>query len=269
MGRAAVRRRNFLAKNPYCAFCGGGEAAVTIEHCPPRAMFQYRKWPVGFEFPACEPCNHNSANKDLLVSMLARLDPFTGRGDEDGRQMHLTQSVNEQFPGLLARMNLTPTEARATNREYGLVPLPGQTHQEVGMMALPEEFQDAVMVFSRKLAKGIFFLHTGSIFPSTGELLLNWSSNVELLNRETFPTFEALNGFFGESPAVVRSGTHLSDQFSYKITLAPTHQFLLIQARFGNSFGLVIVACTQAGILANTTAVLRQQYGREGPFTEL
>jgi hypothetical protein len=53
MGAATRHRRAFLAKHRYCAFCGGHATATTVEHCPPRALFQDRRWPESFEFPCC------------------------------------------------------------------------------------------------------------------------------------------------------------------------------------------------------------------------
>jgi hypothetical protein len=64
-----VRKNAFFSAHPVCIFCGGGEKATTIEHCPPRAMFQFRDWPEGFEFPACESCNHGTADHDLIISL--------------------------------------------------------------------------------------------------------------------------------------------------------------------------------------------------------
>jgi hypothetical protein len=87
MGSAKNYRRNYLIINPLCAFCG--QPATTIEHCPPRAMFQFRQWPEGFEFPSCETCNLGTGDHDLLISMLARMDPFEQNGDADGRQVGL------------------------------------------------------------------------------------------------------------------------------------------------------------------------------------
>lgn len=54
MGAATQHRQAFLKPHSICAFCGGKNAATTIEHCPPRAMFEYRSLPEGFEFPSCD-----------------------------------------------------------------------------------------------------------------------------------------------------------------------------------------------------------------------
>ena len=99
MGSATRRRKLFLTANPVCAFCGGCTPATTIEHCPPRAMFQHKQWPEGFEFPACEACNKSSSDDDLVVAMLARMDPFENKGNLDGKGPGIVAAVRQQYPG--------------------------------------------------------------------------------------------------------------------------------------------------------------------------
>jgi hypothetical protein len=69
MGAATRHRQAFLRNHKTCAFCGGGAPSSTIEHCPPRSMFQHRQWPEGFEFPACQACNKGSSDHDLVIAM--------------------------------------------------------------------------------------------------------------------------------------------------------------------------------------------------------
>lgn len=144
MGSSTRHRQRFLTQNPICAFCGGNTFATTIEHCPSRAMFQHRHWPEGFEFPACIACNQGSDDDDLIVAMLARMDPFEEKGNLDGSLEGLIYAVNKQKPGLLAKMMPSAIEARRNNRKLGLEPQLGQTHQEVGGVKITEEIHASV-----------------------------------------------------------------------------------------------------------------------------
>ena len=67
-------------------------------------MFQNRQWPEGFEFPACEACNHGSDDHDLLIAMLARMDPFEEKGNKDGKLVGLMKLANKQHPGMFGKM---------------------------------------------------------------------------------------------------------------------------------------------------------------------
>lgn len=269
MGAAARHRRKFLKDHPLCAFCGGTAVATTIEHCPPRAMFQFRQWPEGFEFPSCDSCNTGSSDEDLLVAVLARMDPFHNRGDLDGSHPGLMRAVNRQFPGFFRKMMPSPSEARRGNREIGLAPRPGQTHQQAGPVKVPEELHDAVCVFARKLAKSIFYLDARTPFPNDGCLLLNWFTNADLLREGQYPVFQQLQSLAGEAPQLERSGRLLNDQFEYKLSTDPDKSILVVQAKFGSSFGLVVFGSVKPGLLENIVSTIRMETRLPGPFAVL
>jgi hypothetical protein len=270
MGAAKNHRQAFLNAHSRCAFCAGKVEATTIEHCPPRAMFQHRHWPEGLEFPACVTCNQGSGDHDLLIAMLARMDPFEGKsGNKDGKLDGLLKMVNKQYPGLFSKMKLSATEARRHNRELGLQPAPGQTHQEASGVRVPDEIHKAVCVFARKLAKAIFYKEVGTVFPDDGCLLLNWFTNADLFRSGKYVVFDLLKELGGKAPPLERSGKYLNDQFEYKTSLSPEKEFLILQARFGNAFGLVVFGSTLPDRLEAIVARIREQTERDGPFAVL
>lgn len=269
MGAGTRYRKKFLAQHAKCAFCGGRADATTIEHCPPRAMFQFRKWPEGFEFPACHACNLSTNDDDLLVAMLARMDPIEEKGNRDGSQVGLMRAVNNQFPGLIQKMMPTANEARRHNRELGVVPVEGQTQQEVGSVKVPDEFHRAVCVLARKLAKGIYYREVGTPFPEDGCLLLNWFTNADLLRDGKYVVFEILKDLSGPVLPLRRGETLLNDQFEYKLSLSSNEDVFVLQASFGKAFGLVVFASTTPGHLETVVERLRTQTEREGPFAVL
>ena len=269
MGVATRHRQAFLRQHTVCAFCGGKEAATTIEHCPPRAMFQHRAWPEGFEFPSCVLCNHGTDDADALVAMLARMDPFHNNGDQDGKTRGLMAMVNKQYPGMFAKMMPTATEARRNNRELGIKPSPGQSNQEAGVVKVTDEMHQAVCVFGRKLAKAVFYHDVRNVFPNEGCLLMNWFTNADLLREGRYPVFDLLKNVAGNAPALYRTGRYLNDQFEYKLSLSPEQHVFLLQAKFGGAFGLAIFGCTTPGLLEASVLRLREQSEHEGPFAVL
>ena len=269
MGARTRHRKKFLAANPVCAFCGGVALATTIEHCPPRAMFQDRQWPEGFEFPACEACNHDSGDDDLVVSMLARMDLFEDKGNRDGKLEGLMLAANRQRPGLLAKMMPSAIEARRNNRRFGIIPDLGQTHQEAGGLKLPNEIHVSVCSLAQKLAKGIYYRETRKVFSQSGCLLLNWFTNSDLLRDGKYVVFDLLKEIGGNSPPVQRTGVFLNDQFEYKVSLSPDADIVVLQARFGNAFGFVVFGCTIPGRLEGMISRLRERNSRDGPFAVL
>ena len=98
----------------------------------------------------------------------------------------------------------------------GLKPAPGQTHQEASGVKVLDEFHQAVCVLARKLAKGIFYRETGTVFPDEGCLLLNWFTNSDLLRDGKYPAFDLLKEIGGNAPPLQRTGKYLNDQFEYE-----------------------------------------------------
>lgn len=269
MGASTRYRKKFLLEHPKCAFCGGQENATTIEHCPPRAMFQFRKWPEGFEFPACATCNLGTDDDDLLVAMLARINPFDGAGNDDGRHIGLMRAVNRQFPGLFENMMPTANEARRHNRDLGIAPKAGQTHQETGAVKIPNEFHRAVCALARKLAKGVYYLEVGTPFPNDGCLVMHWFTNADLIRDGTYPAFDILKELSGDVPRLQRGQTYLNDQFEYKLSIASSKDVFVLQASFGKAFGLVVFGSAIPGVVEPAIERLRAQTKRTGPFSIL
>ena len=266
MGDATKRRKAILSKCPYCIFCGGNVPATTIEHCPPRSFFQNKQWPEGFEFPSCEDCNHGTSDDDLLVAMLGRLDPFTERGDLDGRHNGLMRAVSNQFPDLFTKLiPLTARDARNRNRKLGLSPAPGQTHLDVPVISVPVELHVAVCTFGRKLAKAIYYLGSSEIFPANGCLILSWFSNEEIVKLGKYQMLDIMKGIGGVVPILVRSGKLLNDQFSFKISMSDDKDLFALQVLLGKSFGFVVFGSVKPGVIEDSYQRLRQERG-DGPF---
>ena len=194
-------------------------------------MFQHRQWPEGFEFPACKTCNQDSDDDDLLVAMLARMDPFEDKGNLDGKGPGLLAQVQRQYPKIFGKMMagthlLGPTVAKVT-----------------------DEMHDAVSVLARKLVKGVYWRDVGSFFPNDGGLMMTWYTNADVIRDGGHKLFESLKDIAGDVPRLVRSGKYLNDQFEYKISLSPDQTIIALQARFGNGFGFVVFGATTPGLL--------------------
>jgi hypothetical protein len=232
-------------------------------------MFQNREWPVGFEFPSCFSCNNGTRKDDLLVAMLARMDPITEKGDLDGKLSGLMYEVNRQFPNIYEKMMPRAIEARRRKRQLGIRPHSGLTHQEAGGIKVTEEMHNAVCTLARKLAKGVFYKETSKCFPNDGCLLLNWFTNVELYQHGTYKTFDALRDLPGKAPPLERTGHYLNDQFEYKLSISVDHGYMLLQAKFGNAFAFVVICSANVGVLEKMIERLRGESKRLGPFAVL
>jgi hypothetical protein len=124
-------------------------------------------------------------------------------------------------------------------------------------------------LFRPSLALAIYYRDAGTIFPVAGTLAMNWFTNVELVLSGKYKLFELLSHLDGNAPPLVRGGKYLNDQFEYKFSLSPDAEVFLLQARLGQSFGLVLFGSRRAGLIEETISSLKAKYGREGPFVFL
>lgn len=102
--------------------------------------------------------------------------------------------------------------------------------------------KQAIYVVGSKLAKAIFFKYTRRAFPNEGCILLNFFTNVELMEKGQYSVIEQMRHFQGPVPDLVRTGNLLNDQFSYKLTMDADGVVMVVQVLFGKAFGIVLFA---------------------------
>lgn len=266
MGEKKNKTQKFLKLHPKCIFCGGTVDAASIEHCPPRSLFQNRNAPEGFEFPACLSCNNDTSDDDLIVSVITRMcSPKFG--DSDGKLIGLMKRLNKQIPNFYKKFLPNPIEARKNNRELGITPKSGMTHQEMGVVNVTNEMRSAIEIFSNKLAKSILYHHEKLILSKENCLALNWFTNANVIKDGGTIVFDILKSIEGQAPILARSKTHLNDQFQYKFSISEDKELFLIQAMFGEAFGLAIFGCRRNGFLENLLGTINSGLNQKyNPF---
>ncbi|MGZ3327597.1 MAG: hypothetical protein ACXU85_10585 [Xanthobacteraceae bacterium] len=171
---------------------------------------------------------------DLLIAMLARVDPLENRGDRDGKMPGLMARAHKRHPGMFERMMAIGEDGQP---------------QASGEWQITDELRQAVDVLAAKLAKGIYWRNTQDIFPNDGGLAMTWYTNADVARDGGYKLFESLQHLAGNAPLLTRSGTYLNDQFEYKFSLSPEKHILTMQAKFGNAFGFVVFGSTTPGLL--------------------
>lgn len=263
-----LRSKQFFDEHPLCAFCGGAAKATTKEHCPPRAVFQNREWPEGFEFPSCEPCNQGTADHDVLAALLARLDPIQNQGDRDGRLTGLLRNAHHQHPGFVEQMmSMGSNESRRSLRQLGIQRPKGLTYRETGIVRVTEHMDRTVQALAKKLSKAIFYRETGQIFPSHGAIQFHWFTNADLFEFGSVPVLDALTAVKAIPLRIERNKQSLTAQFDCRYSITEGRELALLQAVFGNAFGFVTIASPVAGKLQDIEKEMIVKTGiGQGPF---
>lgn len=217
-------------------------------------------------FPACGACNGGTSDDDAMVAFLAHLDPKSPEQFTYGTG--LMKTVNRQFPGALPRMFIkTPIQARAEARRLGLKPAPGQTFAEMGIVKIPTETHQSVATVARKLAKAIYYMKTGNIFPADGGIMFQWFTNAQMREHGKIVYLEALEPINGVASPIVRNKQNLSDQFDYLYSVDKPETLHVLRVVFGKVFGFVLLMSQRPGQLEAMNQRIRKVTGRKNsPF---
>jgi hypothetical protein len=231
----AKRQRNLrhqvLTRFPNCIYCGGGVVATTVDHVPPRAVFDLRRRPQGLEFPACQSCNEGGRLDELAVAMLSRIypDPITVEAQEEMKQ--LMQAVGNNHPGLLVEMFPTAEQSRKALRNRAQLPNDAHALNCSGPLV-----NRALHRFGAKLGYALHFQLTGKPVPLGGAANVWWFTNYQSLLGEV-P--DSLLGLLGGEPSTLRQGRwEVSGQFSYKSVGTPDGAMSAHLATFRFAFAI-------------------------------
>jgi hypothetical protein len=215
---------------PDCIYCGGAVPATTIDHVPPRIIFRGRQRPKGLEFASCKSCNEGTSRADLVAGLFSRVAPDAATEAEQEELKKLLAATNNNVPGLLEELQLSPAETQGAHQR-----LPGRS--DAGFLRSNGPLVSKHMrTFAAKLGFALYYEATRQIVPSTGAVAARWFSNVDRLEG-TFPqtVFDMLL-----PPQTLRQGKlDVADQFGYQWRLTDDDSMAMFLATFRQSFAVL------------------------------
>ena len=224
-------------------------------------MFRERKWPEGYEFPACAACQSASSKDEMLVAFLSRMNPNVEDPKELAAFEDLIRSIENNFPGIHASLRISANRKRAWAEKRGQN-LDGLAAGELPLVSLEDpRFEAAVTAFAAKLFPALYYLHTGRIVPHSGGARFRWWTNAQDLSALNTPELQQILSHF---PELKRARTPLEDQFSYRFA-APVdnpnlYAFLVT---FNRSFVMMgMVAADLARLPEHAKAITVEPYVR-------
>ena len=241
-----------------CIYCGGATQATTVDHCPPRAMFSQRKWPEGYVFPACAPCNAEAKDAEQWVSLLARVNSGPSLQNEEEEQALKKLGKFLLKPDVLRSMTLSAAKKRAAARRAQIAVGPGETFAELPLLAVPPDAQRAVDYFAKKIAKALHFKHTRKVVPPAASIKHRWFTNFNHIEGEVPPEiFTIPTGV----PSLKRTNVKLSDQFNYLYTGSVDGTLGMYTIEFRQSFCICVMVAFEPGILDRLDDAVDQPNG--------
>lgn len=252
MGEAR-RRETFSERirreQPFCIFCGGHTPSETVEHYPPRSIFDGKHRPKGMEFGACKECNEASREADLVVATLSRMmpDSETEVGRADVRR--LIRSVLK-IPGFA-------NEVRPERDQLGTL----LRHRDIATQLPSWNFlridgpivARSMTIFGSKLGLALHTTTTGRILSASGVVTVQWYSNLQAYQDALPKEFLAMCG----PGTTLRQGDfEVGDQFRVASVVPDDNGSTSGHfASFRESFGVLMFATEDASGLKGGWAV--------------
>ncbi len=251
MGQKNRHKQAFLQMHPLCCFCGGAKAAVEVDHTPSRSFFVERDWPLEYEFPACETCNRSAGLSEAVCASIARVG-----GTPDLKEEEATIALEEAgklFAGVAAKDPELIKEFFGVERVYGLVTSPLVEARLRGANGWPiaflgKRFHSYFDEYVRKLARALFYKHSGSILTENASILFRTISNAQ---RGTADEKKIDRMEFPERPKLIRSSqsrtkTPISAQFDYSYHFGDADK-AIFKVRFHQTFLVLIFINCEGG----------------------
>jgi hypothetical protein len=240
MGQANRHRAEIFRKSGgMCIYCGGGTAATTVDHMPPRSMFDRKDRPAGLEFASCEACNRGARLADLVCALLGRIFPDAQEPDALEEVNNYLRAVKNNVPGLLEEMAVPAAREKHELKRLGLSRDQGGLLRVGGPIALRH-----LEVFGARLGMAMHFEQTGHIIPAEGGVYVRIYSNVDLAEGKIPDTiFDIL-----PQPRTLAQGKkNVEQQFSYGVRATDDERMTMSFASFRLSFAALSFASMNLG----------------------
>jgi hypothetical protein len=227
MGQAKDRLRKALQKQPFCIFCGGGTPAVSIDHCPPKSIFDGFR-PKGLEFPQCRECQEGTRPIDLIIGMMSRIypDPTTEAGRAASR--NAIRGLINNHPDL-AQVFVVGQKPPSIYK--------GGTAYPIRLDS--DRLDRVVRAFGARLAAGLYFDLIGKPIPPDWPIVVDWKTNFMLDQDQQL---DELLRTIGAPRTLVMGKLAVPEAFRYWSGVPPDAPDQLIAfAAFRESFGVTMI----------------------------
>lgn len=257
MGNKKRRLQAFLREHPTCCYCGGMQPATTEDHWPPRSVFDERKWPAGYVFPACQRCQQATPDDEALFALLCRI---TAPGDQPiayEATYRLMMAMKEKEPEIYRSFLPSANEKRRWFRDHGASLPPGVATTEIPILSLKHpEVKAKLRRCAAKLFLSLHYHHTKKILPAAGGMVLAGFSNAVSIEEAGL---ELLANMTTKVPHLRWQQVDVTAQFNYRYN-ADTEDgsVSVFMGQFNNGIGFgAICVCDLSRIpdIANETFI--------------
>jgi hypothetical protein len=230
MGQAKIKRgnhNNLLKNYPFCIYCGGTTPADGVDHFPAIVIFDGRKRPKGWEFPACDVCNTGAKHVDLVAAMVSRLYPELKTDLQRTELQKIRTAIANNIPGLINEMKLSSEVQKTAITNL-------KSNFDVGLIRIGPIQQKYLHIFCLKFALAAHFQATKQIVPEGGIVIGKFMTNYESL--EEGDLLSKVKSLFPQFGTLQQGYKNVADQFLFASGFSQDKKQSISVARFRQSF---------------------------------
>ena len=233
MGQARQKRTRLQrkqAEQPWCVYCGGTTQGTSVDHMPPKSVFDNKYRLDGLLFLACEACHKATRQLDQVAGFLCRVYPDPVSPLAKAEVPKIIRGIRNNTPDVWAE--LIPSRrllAHATQagKAWG--------ERDAGALNIGDKTHALMLRFA---ARSVFALHyhrCGQIVPPEGAAYVRWHTNESLLDGSYPADFADVLPL----PQSLKQGNlSQDDQFTYASAALPDVRVSAHQLTFRLSFAI-------------------------------
>lgn len=207
-------------------------AATTLEHAPPKVMFEDKIRPIGHEFPACARCNNGMSSLDQIAAMFAHISGDLSKGRDGRFTERLLRGVANNNPDVFNYIDiLNPSKPLKIDFD-------GREQEGYRVSVNRGLFRKWLNPWAAKQACGLWYFETGKAVSETDRVIVTWLTNDQLI-FEGAPDSILTNLPNARGMHMGRRDFHR--QFSYLFGLSNDHDFGAFFSVYQDSVGVLSV----------------------------
>jgi hypothetical protein len=240
MGQAKqkmTRLERMRKDQPFCIYCGGETQIETIEHIPPRNVFDHKFRPQGLEFGACYACNHNSRLDDMALAVISRCFPDPVGDALIKEAKHHIDGLNNNWLELSLEMMPSPRQVQMAQTTDGVA---GAFNASGPLL------NGAMGRIGLRLGLALHYEQTRKIVPQAGGVLVRWYTNYQEYIGQ-FP--EDPSRLLGPLQTLRQGRRNVEGQFDFSSRSQPDGSMSAHISRFRQAFAIVSLVTMDRGLL--------------------
>lgn len=224
------------SKQPHCVYCGGLALGNSVDHVPPKGLFDGSWRPRGGEVTACKACHAGTREVDDIAGFLSRIYPDPQTDEQKADINRSIGSLARNYPHLLEELG---------------PPEPSDEHVEgsATFIANGPILSSIMGTFGARIGFALHHRLTGEIVSPAGAAFVVWYSNTQRFEGSLPKEFLAT---LGPDYTMSQGRKSVEGQFAFAFASSrPDRDVTAYWATFRQSFAIAAFVSQSASNFAD------------------